>query len=228
MNSQYGQIEDEMFDMMEKESGSIVKHYEEQISFLLSLEPQKIQSLTDTINNYGVNLSINKLADITGLSATMGTAHLFRNALVSLAHYLAEHDEELIRNFEDSKFGKDGLAKIKAIFEKLNRKAMDGFNLRFYVNMIDPEYTLTSLSSDTVLHEIDDENRKTVGYLPIIRVRLEVYDHYNDETKTHKIDFQMEDCDAFIKGLQNMRNHFVESSKTYKEKLGDNVIVTED
>jgi len=146
MNSQYGQIEDEMFDMMEKESGSIVKHYEEQISFLLSL----------------------------------------------------------------------------------NRKAMDGFNLRFYVNMIDPEYTLTSLSSDTVLHEIDDENRKTVGYLPIIRVRLEVYDHYNDETKTHKIDFQMEDCDAFIKGLQNMRNHFVESSKTYKEKLGDNVIVTED
>lgn len=220
-------FDEEMFDMMEKER-NIAKHYDEQFSFLLSLEPKAVQSLVDVVNNYGSNLSISKLASVTGLSTTSGSAVLFRNSLVGLIHSYSEHRELLNRDFEDSKFGKSGLDKIIQIIEKFNKKAIDGLNIRFSMETDDKEYSLVSLGSETVLHEIEGENRKIAGYVPLMHIEIKVYDRTERKTLTQKFHLELEECNAFIKGLENMRNNFVRSAKTYKEKLGDEVILTED
>lgn len=220
-------IDEEVLDVM-KSKNSIVEHYEKQISILFSLDSQKIQSLIDTLNDYGADLSVNKLADITGLSSTRGTAFLFRDALISLIHYLFEHNEDLVKDFDDSKFGKQGFDKIKTIFEKFSQKTIDGFNLRFYMGLRQSEFTLESLRSETILREIIDENHKTCGHVPILQVRLDIYDSFKNKSVPIKIEFELEECNAFIKGLQNMRDDFLDSAKTYKEKFGKDVVVTGD
>jgi hypothetical protein len=216
---------EEMYDSMIKKEKNISAYHQHHISFLFGLGTDKTQALIDDINKFGAGLSFIRIAKTLDLSDTAGSASAFRDALVSLAHGYLHHIVDVEEDFKNSEFGDEGFKKIKGFFEKLKPEGVKGLDIRFEANRMNRENVLTSLGSETVLREVLGEDREVIGFLPLMRTYIQVLG--DDKSERRVIEFELEECRAFIKGLQDMVDDFLISAKKYKEKLGHTVVVDE-
>lgn len=216
------------YDMEKSERINTINRFEDILSMLNALSDLQTKELAESINKYGVNLSINKIEKLTGLSATSGKATHFRGALSNLIHNYRDHKTSFEKDLQETKVPKELLSTFKTFLGRLNQKGIDALNTRFQILQTSEEYILRSFGSQTYLKEIIDDDDNVIGLMPILRVLIEVEDDINETTETRRIDLDPEMCETFLKGVMNMKEEFFTAVKNYKAKMGDLLLYSEE
>lgn len=216
------------YSMEEEHQQNVLDYFDEELTILFSLDDAKIKSLIDAINKFGVNLSVVKIGQVTGLDTSDGTSGQIRGMLSNIIHQYYNHREQFDDDLQNTELQKENVPKIKEFLQKLNNDAIVGLNTRFETNRALGEYNLDSISSEVFLKEISDEKNNFLGYVPIMRVSFEINDSDNEIVETKKFDIELDKLTALIGSFESMRKDFVISATRYKNKLGDALILPQD
>ena len=207
---------------------NVIDRFKQTLSVLNDLNKQQRDALVQNINNYGINLSINKIEKLTGLSATYDEARQFRGELANLIHNYLHHKEAFNKDVQTTEVDKNILSTFNIFLGQLNQKGIEGLNGRFQLSRTSEEYVLRALDSQTYLREVRDDDEKVIGLVPIVRLLIEIEDDINETAETIRIDLNPEECETFLKGLLNMQKDFFSVIKNYKTKMGDLLLYSEE
>lgn len=197
--------------------------YTKTFTAFFSLSKDKIQKAIDLINTEGSKINYAKFVKAVGLPEGSFTLAIL-DTLGFLSHLKLAHAEGLEEELQKSKLPpavKDGM---RHFLEKIEKKGLEGLNLRFwaYQTGIDRPL-LKSISSKTMLLEVEDESGEILGFIPVMRIHFQFEDE-DGRVTSQDIQIPVEKFDTVISSFEGMHEQARETTSKLQKKLGDSLL----
>lgn len=191
----------------------------------LHLDTSKIQLVIDEFNKHGPNVSYDTIAELTGLDSESESINI-RDSLASIIHCHIEHKRFFEQSLDMSKVDKKIIDDVRNLIKQLNERGLKGLDLLYSALGIEGPPTLESIDYNLMLSEILNDDGKQVGYLPLLRLKLELLNADGKELY-QSIFMTLENFNALMKTLNDVHDKVLESVKNFRRELGDSVILVE-
>ncbi len=190
-----------------------------------SIDEDKIQKVIDLFNTQGPNTSYEKIAEITGFELGSDAINI-KDALINFIHFYRINEKFVEDSLDNSKkSNKETLEKLHSFVKKLNEKALKGLDLLYAITVNDERPTLIGIEDKLLLTEVSsDDNGDQLGYLPSIRLTLNLLDEDGDEM-SQTFFMPLDNFNVFVESLKRIQTKAKESTKRYQSKLGESVIL---
>jgi hypothetical protein len=208
--------EDNPFETIPKVFGAFFK-----------LDKEKIQAVIDLLNKKGANVSYLDIGKATGLD--VGKEILgFRTATAFLVHSYIHHKKAYDGYIATTAVSKEITEGFNHFVERLDKKGLEGLDLLHLAtqqNLTRP--TLAGVTTRNYLAEVQDEDDKVIGYLPIMNIRLSILDEQND-IKIQNVNLSYDDIESLIHAFKAVQQEAKISAKHFQQKIGDSVMFSGD
>ncbi len=198
----------------------------EYLTKFLSIDENKIQSVIDIFNTQGANTSYEKIAELTGFELGPDVVNI-KDALINLIHFYRINKKFVEDHLDNSKkANKETIEKLHSFVKKLNEKALKGLDLLYAITVNDERPTLIGIEDKLLLTEVssDNDDDDQIGYLPSIRLTLNLLDEDGDEM-SQTFFMPLDNFNVFVESLKRIQTKAKESTKRYQSKLGESVIL---
>ena len=197
----------------------------EYLTKFFSIDEDKIQKVIDLFNTQGANTSYEKIAELTGFELGSDAINI-KDALINFIHFYRINEKFVEDNLDNSKkSNKETIEKLHSFVKKLNEKALKGLDLLYAITVNDERPTLIGIEDKLLLTEVSsDDNGDQLGYLPSIRLTLNLLDEDGDEM-SQTFFMPLDNFNVFVESLKRIQTKAKESTKRYQSKLGESVIL---
>lgn len=197
----------------------------EYLTKFFSIDEDKIQKVIDLFNTQGPNTSYEKIAELTGFELGSDAINI-KDALINFIHFYRINEKFVEDSLDNSKkSNKETLEKLHSFVKKLNEKALKGLDLLYAITVNDERPTLIGIEDKLLLTEVSsDDNGDQLGYLPSIRLTLNLLDEDGDEM-SQTFFMPLDNFNVFVESLKRIQTKAKESTKRYQSKLGESVIL---
>lgn len=197
----------------------------EYLTKFFSIDEDKIQKVIDLFNTQGANTSYEKIAELTGFELGSDAINI-KDALINFIHFYRINEKFVEDNLDNSKkSNKEIIEKLHSFVKKLNEKALKGLDLLYAITVNDERPTLIGIEDKLLLTEVSsDDNGNQLGYLPSIRLTLNLLDEDGDEM-SQTFFMPLDNFNVFVESLKRIQTKAKESTKRYQSKLGESVIL---
>ncbi len=197
----------------------------EYLTKFFSIDEDKIQKVIDLFNTQGPNTSYEKIAELTGFELGSDAINI-KDALINFIHFYRINEKFVEDSLDNSKkSNKETLEKLHSFVKKLNEKALKGLELLYAITVNDERPTLIGIEDKLLLTEVSsDDNGDQLGYLPSIRLTLNLLDEDGDEM-SQTFFMPLDNFNVFVESLKRIQTKAKESTKRYQSKLGESVIL---
>ncbi|MER5175675.1 MAG: hypothetical protein ABJB76_06395 [Candidatus Nitrosocosmicus sp.] len=197
----------------------------EYLTQFFSIDEDKIQKVIDLFNTQGANTSYEKIAELTGFELGSDAINI-KDALINFIHFYRINEKFVEDNLDNSKkSNKAIIEKLHSFVKKLNEKALKGLDLLYAITVNDERPTLIGIEDKLLLTEVSsDDNGNQLGYLPSIRLTLNLLDEDGDEM-SQTFFMPLDNFNVFVESLKRIQTKAKESTKRYQSKLGESVIL---
>lgn len=191
----------------------------------LYLDKSKIQSVVNEFNNHGPNVTYTKIAALTGLDPEPDCTNI-RDAFASIIHHHTKHKRDFDHSLSESKIDKRIIEQVITLIGQLNEKGLNGLDLLYAALGTEGLPTIQDIDYNLMLNEILDDDKKKMGYLPVLRLKLELLDT-DDKDLYQSIFLTLEDFTTLVKKLNKIHDTFLQSATNFRRQFGDSVILVE-